>query len=513
METSSRSTIRIFISYKRGVTPDEPVALEVFRAFSQDYSVFIDQTMTVGTQWAAQIEAELRQADYFIPLLSGYSVSSEMVKGEIETAYHLGKQHGKPKLLPVRVAYQEPFQYPLSAYLNEINWAFWQDPQDTERLLAELRRAIAGNSLSIETAQAKADLIQASVPSPIPQPQPFAQPIPTLEMPEGTMAPESAFYVEREADEIALKTIQRQGVTITIKGPRQMGKSSLLLRTIGAAGAMNKRVAFLDFQLFDKTALTDANQFFRQFCVWLTDVLEMDDRVQELWNDALGHCQNCTRYVQRYLLKELGVPMVLAMDEVECIFDTEFRSDFFSMLRSWHNSRATMPVWKQLDLALVTSTEPYQLIDNLNQSPFNVGQVLELTDFNAEQVMVLNQRHGSPLSLTQVGQLMELLGGHPYLTRRALYLVATQQITIDHLFEQAAHERGPFGDHLRYHLFRMHDKQELVHGLLQVLNKQTCQDERLFFRLRGAGLVRRDGQRVVPRCQLYAAFFQEHLHG
>jgi hypothetical protein len=204
---------------------------------------------------------------------------------------------------------------------------------------------------------------------------------------------------------------------------------------------------------------------------------------------------------------------VLAMDEVECVFDTDFRSDFFSMLRSWHNNRATTPIWKQLDLALVTSTEPYQLIENLNQSPFNVGQVIELNDFSAEQVADLLGRHGSPLSVPEGQQLMELLGGHPFLVRRALYLVASGQLTVAELFETAVEDRGPFGDHLRYHLFRMNDKPELISGMLQAIRQQSCLDERVFFRLRGAGLVRRERQTVVPRCQLYAAYFQEHLQG
>ena len=51
---------------------------------------------------------------------------------------------------------------------------------------------------------------------------------------------------------------------------------------------------------------------------------------------------------------------------------------FFSMLRSWHNNRARGGDSTRLNLALVTSTEPYQFIADLNQSPFNVGQVVEL---------------------------------------------------------------------------------------------------------------------------------------
>lgn len=79
------------------------------------------------------------------------------------------------------------------------------------------------------------------------------------------------------------------------------------------------------------------------------------------------------------------------MDEVEVVFDTKFRSDFFGMLRSWHNNWAATPIWKPLDLVLVTSTEPYQLIEDLNQSPFNVGQVIELVDFDGDQVTDLNR--------------------------------------------------------------------------------------------------------------------------
>ena len=94
------------------------------------------------------------------------------------------------------------------------------------------------------------------------------------------------------------------------------------------------------------------------------------------------------------------------------------------MLRSWHNSRASAPIWKQLDLALVTSTEPYQLIGNLNQSPFNVGTQIELMDFTLEQVADLNHRHGAPLHSDQIQECMVLFGGQPYLVRRALYLVA-----------------------------------------------------------------------------------------
>jgi hypothetical protein len=503
---------RIFISYKRNSDPDEPVALQVYRSLTSDFDVFIDQTMLVGTRWAEKIEAEIRACDFLIVFLSALSVNSEMVQAEIETAHLVAKEtNGRPVLLPVRLAYGEPFHYPLSAYLNQINWASWNSSEDTDRLIQELRQVVSGKQLEIAKGQSNFELVQRGDSGSLPMPLPQAQP-PSLEMPEGTMDTQSAFYIERTWDEVALAAIARQGVTITIKGPRQMGKSSLLIRTMAAAAKAGKRAVYLDFQLVDKTSLTSADVFFRQFCSWLTDELGLEDRTSQYWDTPLGNAQRCTRYVNRYLLAELGTPLVLAMDEVESIFETNFRSDFFSMLRSWHNNRATYPIWKQLDLALVTSTEPYQLIENLNQSPFNVGEVIDLNDFNDEQVSRLNVLHGSALNEKDLQHLVSLLGGHPYLVRRALYLFASGRFSVDELFAKATDDRGPFGDHLRYHLFRLHDKPELVKALRTVISQNICQDEHIFFRLRGAGLVRRDGKKVVPRCQLYADYFREHLH-
>ena len=108
---------------------------------------------------------------------------------------------------------------------------------------------------------------------------------------------------------------------------------------------------------------------------------------------------------------------------------------------------------------------------------------------------------------------MDLLGGHPYLARRALYLVAGQHLAAEALFANASDARGPFGDHLRYHLYRVQGQADLVEGLHQVLNSNARLDESVFFRLRGAGLIRERGHAVVPRCALYARFFQEYLRG
>ncbi|MBK9713390.1 MAG: AAA-like domain-containing protein [Kouleothrix sp.] len=508
--------LRVFISYKHDVSPDEPLARVLAAALRNTHDVFIDQDMLVGTRWAEQIRIELARSDALITLLSAQATESVMIKEEVELAHTLQCAQGRPLILPVRLNYRAPFPYPLRAYLDDRQWAFWQGEQDTPALIAALRRALAGGVLPLQSASEKADVLRPATAELLPAPAAMAQPslharTRPLEQPEGTMRVDSRFYIPRATDKRATESMAALGVTLTIKGPRQVGKSSLLMRVIDTAAAAGKRVAFLDFQLFDRAALATPDLFFRQFCAWLTDALDLEDRVDEYWSTKLGNSQRCTRYLERYLLKEIREPLMLALDEVESMFDADFRSDFFGMLRSWHNSRAAKPIWQRLDLALVTSTEPYQLIANLNQSPFNVGQVIALDNFTVEEAHALNELHEMPLTLGNEIRLFGLLSGHPYLTRRALYQVASGRDTAETLFANATAERGPFGDHLRYHLFRMQNQPDLVHGLLQVLQQGRCTNETVFWRLHGAGLVRGEFQRAHMRNRLYAEFFGIHF--
>jgi hypothetical protein len=499
---------KIFISYKRNVTPDTPVATAVFESLRHDHDVFMDTTLTVGEKWAERIQNAIKESDYLIIFLSEHSVHSEMVIAEIETAHHHGKANGNPKTLPVRVAYNEPLVYPISAYLNPLQWAFWEKETDTPRLIAELGRAVSGGILPSKSTDVKSVL-----PPSEEVPTAFANMPPRdLGSPEGTMPRQSPFYVERETDHEALASLhEMKGLTV-IKGSRQMGKSSLLNQMLAEAGRSGMKSAFVDFQMIESAAIGNAELFYRQFCSLLSFEFEVEDRTEEFWKNPLGQVQKTTNYLTKHLLKELSnVQVLLAMDEVERMFASPFRSDFFSMLRSWYNSRARGGDWTRFNVALVTSTEPYQFIADLNQSPFNVGTVVELKDFTSQQASDLNQRHGNPLNAEQTKKLFNLLGGHPYLTRKALYLIASGRNTFDYMIESCCEDDGPFGDHLRSHLFRMSDYPELKSGLMQVINHQRCSDEHVFFRLRGAGLVKRVGNEVLTRNELYGCYFGERL--
>lgn len=512
--------IKIFISYKRNVEPDDRIAHQIFEALSAMPSteVFMDIKMGIGVPWAQRIEQEIKAADFLISFLSQASVQSEMVVAEIETAHHWGKEHGNPKILPVRLNYKNPLEYPLSAYLNPLNWETWKSDSDTAMLVSKLIVSISASQAPAEQApsqavnpagEAQEHISFPSTQSPSAVPIPSAQP---FELPEGTMRPDSAYYIERNSDALALDAIRKHGVTITIKGPRQIGKSSLLMRVMDQAKIEGKGAIFIDFQLFDATTRSDPENFFKRFTQTIVRKLKLPNEINSFWDEGMGHSQLCTEYMEDYILPKLESPILLAMDEVESVFESVFRTDFFSMLRVWHNSRALSSKWGMIDLALVTSTEPYQFIEDLNQSPFNVGVIVNIEDFTQEQVTQVNECHQQPLSRGQVIDLYDLLGGHPYLTRRAIYLIGANQISYAELMDTASDWNGPFGDHLRYHLFRLQRNPKFVSAMRAITSGATQIDEDIFHRLRGAGLVKRNDNRVISRCMLYAEFFKEYLN-
>jgi hypothetical protein len=498
---------RVFLSYKRNVEPDQRLAHEVVAGLSAaGCSVFIDQQLTVGQAWAREIEAQVRLADYLIVFLTCESSRSEMVRGEIEIARLQAATTGKPVVLPVRVAFDGSLPYPLNAYLDNIQYAIWRTPDDTQPLLDQLRRAMAG------VAATAAPPAAASMGSDTNLPPPYAAQLPA---PGGALDVDDPWYLARPADATALSVIRQPGQTLAIKGPRQMGKSSLLMRTVKAGLDVGKKVALLDFQLVDEESKADADLFYRRFASGIADQLELPDAVDEVWDTAYSNPQNCTRYVERHVLQPLNAPCVIAIDETDSIFRTSFSTDFFAMLRSWHGLRAH-PVrrgWKKLDIVLSTSTEPQFFIERPHESPFNVGVTLPLEDFLPDQVARLNALHPRPLRDADLQRLYILINGHPYLTRKALYVLAgnSPTSTIDELVARAEDDAGPFGDHLRYYLLRLQRRPELISALRQAVDRRTGDDELLVHRLQAAGLVRREGKQVVPRCELYARYFRERL--
>jgi len=339
---------------------------------------------------------------------------------------------------------------------------------------------------------------------------------PTFESPEDIVTPESGFYIERDGDQAVWEEVSQSGRTIILLGPQKIGKSCLLARLSTFAHKIGKRFAWVNFRDIDQETLKEADAFYRRFCALIAEALGLEERLDEHWseNDVSLNFR-CSQYVSRYILETIKAPVILALDDVDRVFaaTTAVRNNFFSMLRAWHSDRARKSIWKQLDLILVSAAEPNYFIQSQEQSPFNVGRSVELTDFTPEQVAELNRLHGALLNEKETAELISLVGGHPYLVRLALYQVAAKAYTPAVLFDQASDDRGPFGEHLQRLWRQVSNEPQLIHGLQEIIRQRTCADPQIFYRLHAMGLVvRRQKNGIGPRCKLYSSYFRERLN-
>src|SRR5204863_1923646 len=98
---------QVVLLYKRNAEPDERVLKLLEGALaSSGHGVFVDRNMKVGVEWAKEIERQVRTADAVVPLLSPASMSSEMLAYELQIAHEAAQRGGRPRILPVRVAYE-----------------------------------------------------------------------------------------------------------------------------------------------------------------------------------------------------------------------------------------------------------------------------------------------------------------------------------------------------------------------------------------------------------------------
>ncbi|MGB0384408.1 MAG: AAA-like domain-containing protein [Ardenticatenaceae bacterium] len=334
-----------------------------------------------------------------------------------------------------------------------------------------------------------------------------------LDAPGGGVKLRDRLYVEREADGLLRRQLLKWGSTTTIHAPRQTGKSSLLMRGLRYAKKNEAKVVFFNFQSLGRELLSTPESFLRGLAGMICRQLGLDDTiVAQAWQVAGKAQQKLTYFLEDHVLPEFEVPIIVAMDHADSLLQTDFYSDFFGLVRSWHDRRAFNPEqWEKLNIVMVISTEPYLLINHINQSPFNVGLKLELADFSAAQVGQLNQQHGAPVAESDFADLMAWLGGQPYLTRQAFYTLLTKKWSWRDFARQAATDDGPFGAHLRRLYSKVSDNGELKKALKEIIRTSGCADDKSCFRLLRAGLIKSSGKGYTCRCELYRIYFERKL--
>lgn len=515
--------LQVIILYKRFMPLDEQVTQMLeSQLTARGFQVFTDKHLKIGVDWAREIETRIRGADAVIPIVSSGAVQSEMFSYEVEIAHETAQHsNGRPRILPVRIGFGGSLPENLARVLNPIQYLLWKSSDDDQRLVHELSSALQTLRSTVQEPPAPKPPIRLR-PRPAPASRagttagPATLPVPDHLEPVGGAVPlTSEFYIVRPQDGEFRTALLRYDSIVLIKGARQMGKTSLLARGLQQARERGAKVALTDFQKLNIADLESPTNLYLTLAESMAEQLDLAVFPQDVWDERRGPNVNFERYLRREVLGKLNAPLVWGLDEVDRLFTCTFGSEVFGLFRSWHNERALDPSgpWSGLTLAIAYATEAHLFITDMNQSPFNVGTRLALEDFTAEQVAELNRRYRSPIKDdAERKRFMELLNGQPFLVRRALHEMATQNLSLASLEAQADQDEGIFGDHLRRMLVLLVRDPVLTNVVRGILRGEPCPNPESFYRLRSSGLMTGTSPADVrPRCRLYESYLKRHL--
>ncbi|MDJ0799869.1 MAG: AAA-like domain-containing protein [Calothrix sp. MO_167.B12] len=350
----------------------------------------------------------------------------------------------------------------------------------------------------------------------VPQPPFNPKPPPEVppEFPEGQVPLNSLFYLERPLiDTKCYELILQPGVLLRIKAPRRMGKSSLIARIIHQGDLQKYKTVYVRFYMAEKAVFQSLDTFLQWFCASITVELGLPKRLGDYWDELFGSNISCKIYFEQYLLQQIAEPIVLGLDDVDCLFQyPNLADEFFGLLRTWHEEGKNRQIWQKLRLVVAHSAEVYIPL-NINRSPFNVGVPIELPPFTQEQVQDLCQRHKLDWSNQKVKALTELVGGNPYLIRLALYHIYHQRVTLEQVLQTSLTSPGIYSDRLQAQLMSLEQEPELLLALSQVVNSQTPVELELVTacKLQSMGLVHLQGNKASVSCKLYLNYFRDRL--
>jgi hypothetical protein len=539
--TKAARPVSVFVSY-RHQEPDQSVAHALADALDHaGHEVFIDTGIRWGANWVSEINHYLEKADYFLLLLSEDSAASEMVVEELVIAKELARKKGAPVILPLRVSlpFNAPLPYQVAAYLRSIQQEQWYQPDDTTRIIERLLNVIAEKTRwAIE--EARAIEVPASVRSTTPRAATLLPQIDPREMvvPGGALAADSRFYILRQADDEVYSHVTRDRGLVTVRGPRQTGKTSLMMGTYAAlqVGGDDLRAAFIDFQSFTSDDLSSISSIWHAIASHVARQLKLGGWDADCWRPDMDHDEGLARFLERCVFAGDERPILICLDEVDRVFLSPVKDEFFGILRSFYNDGAINPNWRRVRWLLGTSSEPSFFIKDLTQSPFNIGHRINLNVFTRSETEALARRHGLEPDAATLTRVMNYLGGRPYLVHLFFYHLARQPDSAEQLFDSRTAGGGVFRDHLHRYLMHFHRDPPLAKAMLRVTRgefEQTAvfkgprwlasvmrllgrgkgrDDLRFADRLEAAGLARWNEQgRLVPQCDLYAEFFGKEI--
>ena len=262
----------------------------------------------------------------------------------------------------------------------------------------------------------------------------------------GSLKENDPSYVTRQADS-KLYQFLKSGELCYVFNSRQMGKTSLLVRTMKRLLAEGYACVVIDISLFGSQEITIeqwygsiTDSLFHELLVKSSQPMEYE-ALDEWWDTykslEISPTKRLEKFFSELLLPNIAQNIVIFIDEIDSILSLNFSTDdFFAFIRSCYQRRAIDSNYERINFAFFGGATPSNIIQNKLITPFNIGQSIQLDGFQIDEVNPLikvleNNLEGKVENLQ--GLMEEILywtRGQPLLTQRVCYLLISEILEV-----------------------------------------------------------------------------------